>query len=189
MDGDTRAKMTWHELFRTMDDLLCNERQTVEKDRGNSNSGEIIMRREIKQRQGHLAEQPVPPIFELGPPVPFPTFCARSCAYPHLTSSDLYLARPRRGLLTSFKVRQGMRVRGVARKPRGGAARDEGGEDLQELQYFRVGEIRRDPNPHHFFFNLWRSTWFKNVVYFLSWCDWAWRILYGIRTRGREGSN
>jgi hypothetical protein len=92
------------------------------------------MRCKIKQRQGHsVAEQPVPPIFELGPPVPVPTFCARSCAYPHLTSTDLYFARPRRGLLTSFEVGLGMRVRRLARKPRGGTARDESGEDLQEL--------------------------------------------------------
>ena len=72
----------------------------------------------------------MPPNFELGPPVPFPAFCARSCAYPHLTSTDLYLACPRRGLLTSLEVG---RVRGIARKPRGGTARDESGEDLQEL--------------------------------------------------------
>ena len=89
------------------------------------------MRCEIKQQRGYSeAEQPVPPIFELGPPVPVPSFCARSCAYPHLTSADFYLARPRRGLLTSLEVGLGLRI---AREARSGTARDESGEDLQEL--------------------------------------------------------
>ena len=111
------------------------------------------MRHKIKQQQGHsVAEQLVPPIFELGPPVPVPTFCARLCAYPHLTSTDFYRARLRRGLLTGLEV--GLGMRGIGRKPRGGAARDKCGEDLQELQYFRVGEIRSDPNPHQFFINV-----------------------------------
>ena len=93
----------WHE-FRTMGDLyVMKDKRRVygwKKHRGRE-----IMRRKIKQQRGlSLAEQPMPPIFELGPPVPFPTFCARSCAYPHLTSTNLYLARPRRGLLTSLEV-------------------------------------------------------------------------------------
>jgi hypothetical protein len=93
-----------------------------------------IMGCKIKQQRGHsVAEQPVPPIFELGPPVPVPAICAYSCAYPHLTSTDLYFARLRRGLLTSLDVGLGMRGRRIARKPRGGTAGDECREDLQEL--------------------------------------------------------